>query len=466
MKKVLSLINPYPSDDTKDKENDNGKKETIYALAYSLLSKAVTYFSLIVFANFYLPSEYGLGSFVLNIKNIVTLFLFFGIPDALIPLLVRKRKVSSILKIINYSTIFVFFLGLIISVKQPWILPLVLTLPLNLFSSLATAFWRVKTRYDIQYKVGLFAAIIILVSAFLLRDYGQLGFISAYSLGYLYSFFALVYPLRNEIRNSFKGRFFFNEAKDYFKTALVVTLIGGIFPLLIWIDSTILGILGTYENVASFGISSALAGIISIIPISLSMFIITRVSQVIEIKKSQRILHRVVRVSFFISLLTSILIVTFLDLIVRIFFKNYTGMELSSAILIIGTIFFASYFIIYSYYVGKMKPNKALIPVILGLIINIALSVLLVNSLGIIGVSIAYAFTHLFILLYLAKNEKMKRVAVMSVFAIFAVLLSSFNMYLGIAIFFLTIPLSIATKIINMEDINVIRNTIFKSIKL
>ena len=440
-----------------------GKKETVYAFAYSLASKAVTYLVLLVFANLYLAEEYGAGSFAFNIRNIVTIVAFIGIPDALIPFIVKKKKIGAILKTLILINLAVLLAGIVIAFREPWIWPLVLTYPLVMLNSVGMAFWRAKSRYDIPYKAGFYSIILTLVAAYLLSGYGRVGVLGAYAAGNLISFIWTVYPIRGEIIGGFSGKLNFDEAKNYLKVAMVVVIIGSLFVINGWVNSTLLGIFGTYEQVADFGVSSSLAGIISIIPLSLSMFILTRASQIRSKIKSKAVLYRTVRISFFLSLLAAIALTTIIPTILHVFFPKYIDSAIYVFVFNIGMVFYASYNVIYSYYIGKTNPGKALVPVILGLIINLGLAVgLLMEGYGVLGVAIASSVANFAILLFLSMQESIKKIVLMSFFAVAAIALSYYSGYFGAAVFVLTIPLSFALGIITLEDFGIIRNVLRK----
>jgi len=438
----------------------NGKKETFKAFLYNGLSKLATYLLILIFANLYAQQDYGLGNFVLNIRNLVTIIAFIGLPDALVPLIVRKRDINSSVKLISLLTLAGFIAGIIIIFFQPWIWPLVLTFPLTMLSTLSFSFWRAKSKHHIPIRAGFNSMLIIIVFAYLLRSFGAFGVVASYSLGNLYGFLVLVIPLRKEIIKSFSGKFVFKEASSYLKTALIAALILNSFLMFTWIVSTILGLMGTYQQVAQFGVASALAGVISIIPITLSMFLITRISEIRDKNKSKSILHRVIRISFFASLLSSILIISLIGLIIKIFFIKYQGIESSVAILILGSIFFSSYYLVYSHFIGKMQVQKAIIPIVTGLILSIILSILLIPSFGLIGASLSYSISHLIILLIVATKEKIKRIALISLLSIPLVYLCYKLSYLGLIVLIALIPLSILFKIITLEDIKVIKKAV------
>lgn len=441
-----------------------GKKETFYALGYSIVSKAITYLLLLVFANLYLPEEYGLGSFAFNIRNIIMLFAFIGLPDALVPFVVRKRKIDQIFSFVSAITFIVFIAGLGLLFYYPWIWPLVVTFPLIMLNSFAMSFWRAKSRHDIPFKVGFYSILLTLIFAFLLKDYGKFGVISAYSLGNLFSFIATAYPIRKEIYREMKFtkvRFNTLEMKTYISNGLAVTFIGSVFVFVGWLDSTLLGLLGNdFAQVAEFNVAAAIAGTVSLIPIALSMFMVTRASQIKSRQKSIAVLHRVTRISFFTSLLASILLVIFSPLLVRIFFPKYLGISAYISVLTLGMVFFSSYYIIYSYHIGKLDSKKMIRPVIVGLFANFILALILIPRYDVLGICYVVTLTHLFVLLIIASSENMKRIVSMSFLAAIMIWAVYFLGYWGLLIFAAIIPASLFLKIVTKSDILVITETI------
>lgn len=443
-----------------------GKKETVYAFLYGIASKVVTYFLLLVFANLYLPQDYGLGTFVYNIRNIVMMFAFIGLPDALVPFIIRKKNSCSILKWLLVSTSILTVLGLIFLIRAPWVWPLILSFPLVMLTAVATAFWRVKAKYDMPIKIGFYSTLVTLAAAFFLKSYGSFGFVAAYSLGNLFSFLALFIPVRREFYNTFKNSPDIACLKQYIKSGAVIALIGSIFVLLTWINSTILGIFGDFTAVARFGVSMTLSGVISIIATSLSMYMVTRSSQITNKKESLDLLHRVTRVSFFSSLCASVAMISLMPIVLKLFFPKYVGTELFIAIATMGMIFFSAYFIIYSYYIGKMKSERALLPILLGLVINTALTLLLASRYGLLGVVSAISLAHFVILLWISSQEKIKRIALVSVVAVPIIYLSYLMGIWGLLLLIAIIPLSVYLRIITRGDLGVIKRTAYDVLHL
>jgi len=442
----------------------NGKKETAYALFYSLVSKIATYVLLLIFANFYIASEYGLGNFAYSIWNLVALVTFLGLPASIVPFMVKRKNIGSILRLLVWINLAAFIIGLFISLKYIWILPLVLVFPLVMISSLSTAFWISKSRQDYPFKVGLFSTIFVLISAYLLKDLGKLGFVSAYAIGNLFSFFAMNYPIRREIIVAFK-KTDTRILKSYLKLSMVVLFGGSIFVSLGWVNTSILGMLDYFEEVAQFGIATAIAGLTLVIPNALSLFILTRAGQVKNKGKSISILHRVVRTSFFASFISSIFLIIFSPLIINIFFNKYIGIEPYIAILSLGMIFFSAYYIIYMYHIGMQNPRKVYLIFFFGFVVNLILALVLTPLLGVLGSTLAMTSTHLFILLYMCLKENIKRVTLMSLLAIFVIFLVYILEYWALILVIFIIPLSIKLKVIEREDIKVVRDIFFSILK-
>lgn len=443
----------------------DGKKETIYAFIYTGLSKIVTYALVFVFANYYLAEEYGLGNFVLNWRTIAAIFCCIGLIDGLVPFVVKKKKINSILiSLITLSLIFVF-IGLIVSIKYPFIWPFVITIPFSLFSNIGLAFWRSKSKYGKANLIILIGITLTLVFAYLLKSYGAFGLIISYSLGYFFSSILIIYPIRKEVYSSLKGKFDFEQLKYYLKQGIPITYISNLFTLIASLDSVILGLTGNFKAVAQFGVASAISGVISIIPLTLSLFLITRTGEVNEKEKSLRIFHRTVRVSFFISLIISALLVICTPFILNIFFNSYTDVALYILILNLGMIFFSSYYIIYSYYIGKIESHKAIIPVTAGLIVNIVLSFITVFKFGIIGICIANAIGHFVTLILMSRKEQIKKVMIMSIFSLIIIPIIYYLGLFGIIVGLLLVPVSLVLKIITKEDITIIKESFYKIIK-
>ncbi|MDP3881869.1 MAG: hypothetical protein Q8Q31_03245 [Nanoarchaeota archaeon] len=444
------------------------KKETFYSIFFSLGSKVLTYILLLVFANLYSPDEFGRGIFALNIRNIIMMFSFIGLPEAIIPFLIRKKNVGLLLKTFIIINVPLIIAGLVFSFFQPWALPLVITFPLIFLTSLAVAITRAHDKYSKQFKAGVWSILVTLILAYFLKSQGVYGVTSAYAAGNLFAFFYLIYPVKKEMKEAFRLKMLKGERKTlklYFKNAFFITTISGIFVLLGWISSTLLGILSTVEEVARFGVASSIAGVVSVIPTSLSLFMINRAIQIKNKEKRSRVLNRVTRISFFSSLLASLIIISFIPWIIKIFFPQYAGIELSLVILFVGAIFFSSYYIVYSYYIGKMESHKAMLPAIVGLSSGLVLSLILIPIMGLEGAALSNLLAHIAIFFILIFKERMKRIAVLSILALIFAPLTYYSGYFGFLIILMLIPVSLIFKVITKEDLEVLKEFTFKLVR-
>lgn len=451
-------------DKSNEKKIVDGKKEIVYVVGYSLVSKIITYALLLIFANFYLSKEYGLGSFVLNLRNLIMLFALIGVPESIIPLLIRKKNIKDVLWQITRINLFVFLIGLFLVIGNPWILPFVLTYPLVALTSIGSAFWRAESKYSLPSKVGIYSTLIVLILAFLLQDLAKLGIVLAYSIGNLFSFIMICYPIRQKMIKAFQKKREI-KTKNFLRSGITIAIISGAFTFFGWLNSTILGLFGDFEGVAQFNVSLAISGVIAIIPTSLSMFILTRAGEIKKPEVLEKVLHRVTRVSFFTSLFFGIILVILSPLIISFFFSKYIGIQEQIMILSIGMIFFSAYYIVYSFYIGKMEIKKAIIPVLSGLAINILTSFLLAPIWGVKGIAISNTLAHGTILFLISYKEKIKRIPLAAFLVVSLIILSYLSKYISIAILILVIPLSVLFKIITKEDMNEVRINFYKLFK-
>lgn len=443
----------------------DAKKQVIYATIYSFGSKFFAYLLLLVFANLYAPEEYGLGNFAYNLRNILMLFAFIGLPEALIPFLVKKKRVEPIIKQIVIFTGLATLVGLFFIFLEGlgyWILPLVITLPIIMLTSIATAILRSKEQYKQTYVAGFYSMIVTLVVAYAMKDFGSFAVATAYSAGNLCAFFITSAPVRRDLiemfRNSIKYKKKSSQIKFYSLFAIGIALANSSLVLMYWITSTALGLARNFTQIAQFGVASALSSILTIIPISLSIFIITKASQIKD-GGSNSMLARATRISFFITLLSAILLVTFTPIILKIFFPKYLGIEIYTTILIFGSLCFASSYIIYSYHIGIMKLRKVIIPILVGLIMHLLISFIFVHNLRLEGILITQSAIQLGILVYMAGSQHITRITLAAILSMPLFWIAYQSMILGIILTIAITPLAIFVRIIDKHDLKIILKT-------
>src|SRR3989344_255367 len=102
------------------------KKNVVYFFGLNIISKAFSYFLLLVFANLYTPLDYGKSAFIFSMFNLVFFFSYLGLPDALVPWIIKKKDVSSIFYFLLIVTLIFTGIGALISISYPIILPFVI----------------------------------------------------------------------------------------------------------------------------------------------------------------------------------------------------------------------------------------------------------------------------------------------------------------------------------------------------
>ncbi len=433
-----------------------GKKEVAYVFFLFMFSKVFAYFTLLVFANLYNQEVYGQASFIFAIFHLIVLFTCLGMPDTLVPWLIKKKDASSV---------FYFFLGLnlvvmVISIflisklSYQWALPFILLLPFMLLDYFARAIVKSHYRYDLAQWTSTLYVALTLIFAFLFRRWEQLGITLAYSIAYFIPILFLVWNARAGLKNILSNLSLrLHSLSGYLKQGSATMLITTSFALLTWIDSSILGFLAPFTSVAKYNVAGAIANVVAAIPLSVMHFILTRSAEVKEISKARNILQRGTRLSYVLSMMFGILINAFIFLIVRIFFPQYQGIEVFVAILSVGVSFYAVYSLFTTFLIGRMEQYKTVLPMVLAAGLNVILDILLVPQFGLYGITIATLFSHAVALLLLVTKLKM--------YSFFWVLLLSPALLLvtyilgwwGLLMLPVSIFLFLLTKLITKEDI-------------
>jgi len=435
-----------------------GQKETIYAFVFIILSKIFTYIMLLILANFFIKEVYGQASFLMSIFSIIMFFTLLGIPNITVPWIIKKKDTHSVFYFLLIFNTLLTLIGLLLSIKQPLFFPLTIMLPFLLIRGFARTFLKVQYKYHIS---QLFEALYPLFAIFfilLFKNYQTTGILFSYSLSYILNSIFMFFLVKTEIINLFrKFSLNFSTIKSYLKKGLIVSSISLSFLFLGWIDSTILGFLSTYQNVAKYNIAGPLSNIIAIIPSSLSFFLLTKSS---ELKDSKNILNLTLRISFFFSFLIAILLNSLIFLITKIFFPQYIGIELYFMILSIGLIFYSIYSLIYTNLTAQLKPELAFLPILSAALLNIILDILLIPYYGLIGITIATSLSHLLALTLLSFKTKIPRRFILVIPLLFLIPLSFYLNYYGLLLIPLAIFLMLILKLILKQDIKTIFTTL------
>ena len=370
-----------------------GKTESISAVIYSFLSKVTTYLLLLVFANLFLKEEYGKAAFVMAVFTLIAFSTRIGVPYILIPWIAKNKDTSSIFYLLLSINAVVVISALIYSINYPWIIPIVLTLPFLVLRGFGSAFLQSKYRYDLTQKADLFYVLIVLIISFLSKDLGKLGIILAYSLGYILTSSWLVYLSRNDFKNIIKFRFDIQTIKEYLTKGIIVSVFYISFSFLTLVDTTILGFLSTHEKVAEYNIAGSISNALTMIPIALSAFILTRSADKNE-KNPRYVLKRTINISYSSSLIMGIIIISIIGFLIKLFFPKYVGIEPFIAILMTGILFYSVYIMLFTSVLGNLEPKKAIPPILTAALLNILLDFLLIPKYGLYGIAFATLIAH------------------------------------------------------------------------
>ncbi len=439
-----------------------GKKETVYFFGWNFISKAITYVVLFVLANLFSVEAYGKASYALSIFNLSLLFILLGMPHTFIPWHVKKKDSSSIGYFSLIVSLIFVVLGFSLFWKEKWIFPLIIVLPFFLIKGIGESFLRIKHKHHFVQIFGAMGMLIYLGFLVFFSKFNEFGITISFALAHLIVAMVLIFLLRKEFSRLFsKICINLKSVKIYMKKAIFTAFIALSFSFLGWIDSFILGILSNYENVANYALSNSLAGVVMVVPISLSMFLLTRSAEIKNKKKSFEVLKRVVRISYSFTLLASIGLISILSFILKYFFPKYLGIEFFVLILLMGLLFFSIYHTIATHYTGKLTPEKIFYPLGFAALINIVLDILLIPPYGVNGIVFATLIAHLSAMALLLNISNMGNYFLPSLF------FSGFIIWaysLGIAGLILLIPAVIGlmiTGMITKED----RNEVGKVIK-
>ncbi|MBU0963401.1 MAG: hypothetical protein KKD48_05855 [Nanoarchaeota archaeon] len=443
-----------------------GKRETLYYFGLTFISKFITYLLLIVLANYFYISEYGKASFALAVFNVLYFFVLIGLPDIFVPWYIKKKDINSIFYFLLLSTTIFTIIGIIFSIKYNWVFPLVISLPFLLFYMLGYSIFRIKKQYHLLKISDILFISLTFIFVYFFKDFGKLGITMGYGFSYILTGIFIIVLTRKELINiispfGFDLQQIILYIKKGFSTALVILS----FLFLGWIDSIILGKLSTFENVAKYNIASPISNVITIIPLALSMFLLTRISEIKKEKLSSSIFHRVLRLSFFFSLLLSISLLSIIRPLLDIFFKQYSDIGIYVTILMVGVLYFSVYTLIATYLSAKLTPEKIVFPILVAAILNIILDIILIPGYGLFGICIATMISHItaFTLLTL-KTKIFSKYTPIYIFSLLLPL-SFYLSYFGLILIPIIILVSLLLKIVNLDDIQVIKETLYKTIK-
>jgi len=444
-----------------------GGKETVYSMALSATSKVVTYFILLILANLFLKEVYGRAAFVMSIFTLVLFFSLVGVPYALVPWIVKKKDIRSVFNFLMILSFVCVIVGLIATWQHRWIMPLVFLFPFLLVRGFSGAYLYSKYKQHLVVLGDLIYAISSFILIYSLRYLSKGGIILGYAGATIITSLILILWTRRDLAPLFKKfKINFYIVKHYVNNAIVTSLIYISFAFLDLLDSTIIGILSTFENVAMYNVAGPISNVISLIPVTFGLFLLTKSSEMTDREYSRTILFRMMRMSFSFSFLSAIGIVSLSYWIISIFFPKYVGVEPFIAILISGVVFYSLYNMICSYLLGKVMPKKALFAIGFAAILNIVLDILLVSRFGLWGVCIATLVAHAVAFTILARRMRLLKSFWKVYLLILFIPLALYMQVYGLLLVVILIPLLLFCKLLKMEDIYFVRVIIKDILKI
>ncbi len=445
-----------------------GKKEVMYVFLLFLFSKVFSYASLLVFANLYVAAEYGAGAFAWSLFNIVLFITCLGLPDALVPWLLKKKDVRSVFSFLVCINLVVFIGGLLFMVfssSYRWMLPLIILLPFMFLDMVARAVLKSQFKYHMSQLASNFFVMLTVVFAFFLKDFGKFGVTFAYSVAYLIPALWLVWLTRKSFYLFVKPRWDGAVIGEYVKKGGYTSLAGACFALLTWVDASLLGSLSTFENVARYSVAGALANLVAAVPLALSHFTLSRAAAVRSQEKSFAILSRTVRLSYALSLLVAITVVSLSFVLIRIFFAQYRGVELFVAVLCTGLLWYAVYSLVASFLVGRLQQEKMLFPIAVGALVNVVLDIVLIPWFGLYGIVLATLAGHGVAFIWLASKEQVKGWFLYFLIAPVFVLLAFFLRVYGLLLLPVAVGVLVWLRLITKEDIGIVLQVIRRVVR-
>lgn len=449
-----------------DNSKKSGKEQSIYAFFWGSASKIFSYILVLILGNIYLVEEYGNASYFLAVFNVIMTIALFGVPDSIIPWIIKKKDYRSVISFLYFFGFITFIVLLIISFKAPLMLPLSFMVLVILLLNLIFSFMRVNEDYG---NVGMLKSILVLfviIFAICLRNYGSFGILLSYLIGNMIILLISLFYIKNNLNElKPKSKINWNFVREYLVSGIAVSIIIISFSFLGWIDSIILGLMSNMTEVGRYSISSSFSNLITLIPLTLSVFLITRGSGIVSKRLAQEVQKRVIMISYSLSLILSIALAIICPILIKIFFPKYIGIENYIIILLMGIVFYSIYFIIYSFFISRLEVKKVITPIVLAAIVNIILDISLIPSLGVTGICLATVISHLIPLIWLSYKIKFMKNTIIMILLTFFIPASNLMGYYGVILVIIAPILLILLKIVNLKDLEIIIKSLKKVLK-
>ncbi|MFH0835431.1 MAG: hypothetical protein V1881_03745 [Candidatus Micrarchaeota archaeon] len=366
---------------------ETGKRQTLYYLGLNLLTKASTYALLLVFANLFSVPSYGEVAFAMTLLGLLPYLIYPGTQMLLIPLFVKRGDTSSLFWGFLSLSALAAAVGFLLFQGRDWLVLLLLLIPVGFLYMFFRALLRARHAYHWIQVSDALLQFIYLAMAVLLHSMDKLGLTLAYALAYAASTAFVVWMCRGALKE-LRFRLDADAIKSYVPKGLAASALLFSVDILGRSDSFLLGMLSSFTDVARYNVAFTLSDIVLVIPLVISMFLLTRSSELDE-KASRPVFLRCVRLSFSLSLLCAIALCALVQPLLAIAFSRYADTGILVLALSAGLLFYSAYYLNFTYQSGRFRPESIVLPFVLAAGAKIVLDFLLVPQAGALGMALA-----------------------------------------------------------------------------
>ena len=290
----------------------------------------------------------------------------------------------------------------------------ILTPTIGIFKSIFMGYKQSKNYSIIDFSKTLLTLIFVFI--FIKLNFGLMGVILAYVLVYILPLI-LFYPLfiKKTFPNFHKinAGVKFEKAKKILSIGIPLTIASTAGVIFGYVDTAIITIFRSLEEVALYNISLPTIKIIWNFERALSVILLPVVIELWAKKDNIRFLNGIKKVYKYIFMIVApiiIILVTYPELILNILFgPQYVGAANTVRILALASIIIIFSKINLSIITGISSPKKVGKAMLLGALLNLGLNIILIPKIGINGAAIATGISFSFILLY--TNKELKNIA-------------------------------------------------------
>ena len=372
-------------------------QNSFYLLANNILGSVVAFFFWIVAARFYSTDDIGIASALISSSSFILIVSRLGFDFSIIRFFPIKNKSDIFNTSIFITTIFSFLLGILFILGIDFFSPdlsllknfeysliflfYLFVISITTYTSQAFLAMRQGKRYFFQNLVMNFRLLLIFLFVFL----GALGIFLSFALSALLALVVALILLKPAIKVQFSVNKEFIQESFLFSTGNYTASLFSSLPVLV-LPILILNLLGP-EKAGYYYIGFMIASIIFMIPNAISTSLFVEGSHGESLKKCV-----IKAYTLIIILLTSAIIGVFLlgDYLLLFFGSGYAESVELLKIFSLSSFFVATSYIYYSIKRVEMKVKNVFVVSCIVSVFILLLSLILIRSYGILGVSYAW----------------------------------------------------------------------------